>query len=97
MTIQEDTVYGESNMQSMLENEKEKMLKEYDTKAKGSDTIKETYRGNLKDGIESKKNAFIEANGKKMTESEVVMDEVIHVRMELVMDCRTLMTARTKE
>ena len=95
--IQEDTVYGESNMQSIHKKEKEKVLEEFDAKAKGSYTIRETYRRSLNDGIESKKRMFIEANGKKMTESEVVMDEVIHVRMGLVMDCRTLMTARTKE
>ena len=81
-TIREDTVYGESNIQSMHKKEKEKALKEYDAKAKGSDTIKETYRGNLKDGIELKKRALIDRNGKKMDESEAVMDEMIHVRME---------------
>lgn len=94
---QEDTVYGEGNMQSMHKKEKEKVIKEFDAKAKGSELIKETYRGNLKDGIESKKKALIDANGKKMTEREVVMDEIIHVRMKLMMKCRSLMTVRIRE
>ena len=62
---------SQSNMQSMLEMEKEKMMREFDGKAEGSEMIKAIYRTILDRYVESRMKLFVEANKIRMIEDDM--------------------------
>ena len=66
-----DIANSQSSMQSMLESEKEEVLKEFDANASGSEMIKAIYRTILDRYIESRMKLFVEANMIRMIEDDM--------------------------
>ena len=79
--IREDVVYGESDLNAIHEKAKGIILKQYEKKKKGSESLQTRYREFLVNTIDMKRSGYALSNREKKIASEKALDEAVLVAL----------------
>lgn len=77
--IREDVVYGDMDLNAIHEKAKSIILKQYEKKKKGSESLQVRYREFLVNTIDMKRSGYILSNREKKIASEKALDEAVLV------------------
>ena len=97
-TIEVGKVYAKEELEQLCNEKKEKLLKEYDANAKGSDELIRQYRKNAEESMDVISKRFIEENETRRIDSESASSEQLMDKEQVLMDyCTVGMRVSTKE